>query len=75
VRIAGSHPSLALELAPVRVNLIAPASVDTPLSRIACWAIRLEARRQELREKLPIGARRRPRGRRCAGRDIMSTPL
>jgi NAD(P)-dependent dehydrogenase (short-subunit alcohol dehydrogenase family) len=46
--------SLALELAPVRVNLIAAGFVDTPLSA-SLLGDQLEARRQELREKLPIG--------------------
>ena len=46
--------SLALELAPVRVNLIAPGFVDTPLSA-AILAEGLEARREELRRTLPIG--------------------
>jgi NAD(P)-dependent dehydrogenase (short-subunit alcohol dehydrogenase family) len=46
--------SLALELAPVRVNLIAPGFVDTPLSA-AILGEGLEARREELRRKLPIG--------------------
>ena len=46
--------SLALELAPVRVNLIAPGFVDTALSA-SILGDKLEARRQELRTKLPIG--------------------
>jgi NAD(P)-dependent dehydrogenase (short-subunit alcohol dehydrogenase family) len=46
--------SLALELAPVRVNLIAPGFVDTPLSA-AILGNRLDARRDELRATLPIG--------------------
>jgi NAD(P)-dependent dehydrogenase (short-subunit alcohol dehydrogenase family) len=46
--------TLALELAPVRVNLIAPGFVDTPLSA-ALLGDELEARREELRTKLPIG--------------------
>jgi NAD(P)-dependent dehydrogenase (short-subunit alcohol dehydrogenase family) len=46
--------TLALELAPVRVNLIAPGFVDTPLSA-SLLGDGLEARRRELREKLPIG--------------------
>jgi len=46
--------SLALELAPVRVNLIAPGFVDTPLSA-ALLGDRLEERREELRKTLPIG--------------------
>jgi NAD(P)-dependent dehydrogenase (short-subunit alcohol dehydrogenase family) len=46
--------ALALELAPVRVNLIAAGFVDTPLSA-SLLGDGLEARREELRSKLPIG--------------------
>jgi NAD(P)-dependent dehydrogenase (short-subunit alcohol dehydrogenase family) len=46
--------SLALELAPVRVNLIAPGFVDTTLSA-AILGDGLDARREELRRTLPIG--------------------
>jgi NAD(P)-dependent dehydrogenase (short-subunit alcohol dehydrogenase family) len=46
--------SLALELAPVRVNLIAAGFVDTGLSA-AILGDDLEARRAELRATLPIG--------------------
>ena len=46
--------ALALELAPVRVNLIAAGFVDTPLSA-ALLGNRLEERRSELRATLPIG--------------------
>jgi NAD(P)-dependent dehydrogenase (short-subunit alcohol dehydrogenase family) len=46
--------ALALELAPIRVNLIAPGFVDTPLSASILGA-ELEARREELRATLPIG--------------------
>ncbi|MFE4700715.1 SDR family oxidoreductase [Streptomyces sp. NPDC056738] len=46
--------NLALELAPIRANLIAPGFVDTPLSA-ALLGDRLEARREELRRTLPIG--------------------
>ena len=45
--------SLALELAPVRVNLIAPGFVDTPLSA-DLLGDQLDARRDELRATLPI---------------------
>ncbi len=45
--------SLAVELAPVRVNLIAAGFVDTPLSA-ALLGDRLDARREELRTELPI---------------------
>jgi NAD(P)-dependent dehydrogenase (short-subunit alcohol dehydrogenase family) len=47
--------ALALELAPVRVNLIAAGFVDTPLSASYFSADGLEARREELRATLPIG--------------------
>jgi NAD(P)-dependent dehydrogenase (short-subunit alcohol dehydrogenase family) len=46
--------SLALEVAPVRINLIAAGFVDTPLSA-SLLGDRLEARREELRATLPIG--------------------
>ena len=46
--------ALALEVAPVRVNLIAPGFVDTPLSALLLGD-QLEARRAELRQTLPIG--------------------
>lgn len=46
--------ALALELAPVRVNLIAAGFVDTPLSA-SLLGDGLEARRQQLRATLPIG--------------------
>jgi NAD(P)-dependent dehydrogenase (short-subunit alcohol dehydrogenase family) len=46
--------ALALELAPVRVNLIAAGFVDTPLSA-SLLGDRLEERRNELRTTLPIG--------------------
>ncbi|MFJ4468284.1 SDR family oxidoreductase [Streptomyces sp. NPDC089424] len=45
---------LALELAPVRVNLIAAGFVDTPLSA-RLLGEGLDARREELRARLPIG--------------------
>ena len=45
--------NLALELAPVRVNLIAPGFVDTPLSA-SLLGQDLDRRRAELRATLPI---------------------
>ncbi len=45
--------NLALELAPVRVNLIAAGFIDTPLSA-AVLGSDLEKRREELRATLPI---------------------
>ncbi|WP_377266866.1 SDR family oxidoreductase [Peterkaempfera sp. SMS 1(5)a] len=45
--------NLALEVAPVRVNLIAAGFVDTPLSA-SLLGDQLEARREELRRTLPI---------------------
>jgi NAD(P)-dependent dehydrogenase (short-subunit alcohol dehydrogenase family) len=45
--------ALALELAPIRVNLIAAGFVDTPLSA-TLLGDRLEERRDELRAGLPI---------------------
>jgi NAD(P)-dependent dehydrogenase (short-subunit alcohol dehydrogenase family) len=46
--------SLALEIAPIRVNLIAAGFVDTPLSA-SLLGDQLEERRTELRATLPIG--------------------
>jgi NAD(P)-dependent dehydrogenase (short-subunit alcohol dehydrogenase family) len=46
--------NLALEIAPVRVNLIAAGFVDTPLSA-SLLGDQLDARRDELRNTLPIG--------------------
>jgi NAD(P)-dependent dehydrogenase (short-subunit alcohol dehydrogenase family) len=45
--------NLALELAPIRVNLIAAGFVDTPLSA-SLLGDQLDARREELRTTLPI---------------------
>jgi len=46
--------NLALEIAPIRVNLIAPGFVDTPLSA-ELLGDELEKRRTQLRATLPIG--------------------
>jgi NAD(P)-dependent dehydrogenase (short-subunit alcohol dehydrogenase family) len=46
--------NLALELAPVRVNLLAAGFVDTPLSASLLGG-GLDARREQLRGRLPIG--------------------
>jgi NAD(P)-dependent dehydrogenase (short-subunit alcohol dehydrogenase family) len=46
--------TLALEIAPVRVNLIAAGFVDTPLSA-RLLGDQIQARRDELRDTLPIG--------------------
>ncbi|HZM30767.1 MAG TPA: SDR family oxidoreductase [Acidimicrobiales bacterium] len=46
--------NLALELAPVRVNLIAAGFVDTPLSA-SLLGDQLDQRREQLRATLPIG--------------------
>ena len=46
--------ALALEVAPIRVNLIAAGFVDTPLSA-TLLGDQLDARRAELRRTLPIG--------------------
>lgn len=45
---------LAIELAPIRVNLIAPGFVDTPLSA-TLLGDQLDERRDQLRTTLPIG--------------------
>jgi NAD(P)-dependent dehydrogenase (short-subunit alcohol dehydrogenase family) len=56
--ITGAMPALtanlALELAPVRVNLIAAGFVDTPLSA-SLLGDQLDERRNQLRATLPIG--------------------
>ncbi|WP_328324912.1 SDR family oxidoreductase [Kribbella sp. NBC_00382] len=46
--------NLAVELAPIRVNLIAAGFVDTPLSA-TLLGDQLDARREQLRTTLPIG--------------------
>ncbi len=46
--------TLALEIAPVRVNLIAAAFVDTPLSASILGG-EIDQRREQLRATLPIG--------------------
>jgi NAD(P)-dependent dehydrogenase (short-subunit alcohol dehydrogenase family) len=46
--------NLALEIAPIRVNLIAAGFVDTPLSA-RLLGDHLEERREQLRNTLPIG--------------------
>src|SRR5690349_18349171 len=46
--------TLALEIAPVRVNLIAPGFVDTPLSASILGG-EIDQRREQLRATLPIG--------------------
>ena len=51
--------ALALELAPIRVNLIAAGFVDSPLSA-SLLGDALDARRDELRATLPIGRVVRP---------------
>ena len=70
--LTAAHPALvanlAVELAPVRVNLIAAGFVDTPLSA-SLLGDQLEERREQLRATLPIGrvvdGRRRRRARRA----------
>jgi NAD(P)-dependent dehydrogenase (short-subunit alcohol dehydrogenase family) len=56
--VAAAFPALignlALELAPIRVNLIAAGFIDTPLSA-SLLGPDLEKRRDQLRAKLPIG--------------------
>jgi NAD(P)-dependent dehydrogenase (short-subunit alcohol dehydrogenase family) len=56
--------NLALELAPIRVNLIAPGFVETPLSA-ALLGDELDVRREQLRTTLPI--------RRVVGADDIAT--
>ena len=58
LRVAAAIPALianlALELAPLRVNLIAAGFIDTPLSA-SLLGSDLEKRRDQLRATLPIG--------------------
>jgi NAD(P)-dependent dehydrogenase (short-subunit alcohol dehydrogenase family) len=51
--VPGLARNLALELAPIRVNVIAAGFVDTPLSA-ALLGDQIEARREQLRTTLPI---------------------
>jgi NAD(P)-dependent dehydrogenase (short-subunit alcohol dehydrogenase family) len=53
VVVIGGSAGLALDLAPIRVYLIAPGFVDTPLSA-SLLGDHLEKRREELRATLPI---------------------
>jgi NAD(P)-dependent dehydrogenase (short-subunit alcohol dehydrogenase family) len=46
--------NMAVELAPIRVNVVAPGFVDTPLSA-SLLGEGLDERRRQLRETLPIG--------------------
>jgi NAD(P)-dependent dehydrogenase (short-subunit alcohol dehydrogenase family) len=46
--------NMAVELAPIRVNVIAPGFVDTPLSA-SLLGDELDTRREQLRTTLPIG--------------------
>jgi hypothetical protein len=52
-RDVDAHLLLPLELAPIRVNLIAAGFVDTPLSA-TILGDQLDARREQLRAALPI---------------------
>lgn len=45
--------NLAVEIAPIRVNLIAAGFVDTPLSA-SLLGDQLDARREQLRKTLPV---------------------
>jgi NAD(P)-dependent dehydrogenase (short-subunit alcohol dehydrogenase family) len=52
--LAALAKNLALEVAPIRVNVIAAGFVDTPLSA-TLLGNQLDARREQLRTTLPIG--------------------
>lgn len=52
--LTAATANLALELAPVRINLIAAGFVDTPLSA-SLLGDHIEERREQLRRELPIG--------------------
>jgi NAD(P)-dependent dehydrogenase (short-subunit alcohol dehydrogenase family) len=66
--------ALALELAPIRANLIAAGFVDTPLSASYFSSEGLEARREELRAKLPIGRVVEPADVAALAVHILATP-
>ena len=55
IQDAGLHMDRVLAHAPIRVNLIAAGFVDTPLSA-TLLGDQLDARREQLRTTLPIGA-------------------
>jgi NAD(P)-dependent dehydrogenase (short-subunit alcohol dehydrogenase family) len=63
--------SLALELAPIRVNVIAPGFVDTPLSA-AILGDGLDERREQLRRTLPIRRVVRPEDVAALAVDLMT---
>ena len=65
--------SLALELAPIRVNVIAPGFVDTTLSASILGA-GLDARRQQLRASLPIRRVVGPEDVAALAIDLMTNP-
>jgi enoyl-[acyl-carrier-protein] reductase (NADH) len=59
VVVIGGSAGIGLEIAPIRVNLIAAGFVDTPLSA-SLLRDQLDARRDQLRATLPIGRVVRP---------------
>jgi NAD(P)-dependent dehydrogenase (short-subunit alcohol dehydrogenase family) len=65
--------SLALELAPIRVNVIAPGFVDTPLSA-AILGDGLDERRDRLRRTLPIRRVVEPDDVATLAVDLMTNP-
>jgi NAD(P)-dependent dehydrogenase (short-subunit alcohol dehydrogenase family) len=66
--------SLALEIAPVRINVIAAGFVDTPLSA-TLLGDRLDDRRTELRETLPIGRVVQPDDVAALALHLMANPV
>jgi NAD(P)-dependent dehydrogenase (short-subunit alcohol dehydrogenase family) len=65
--------NLALEVAPIRVNLIAPGFVDTPLSA-SLLGDQLDERRAQLRSTLPIGRVVEPSDVAALAIHLMSNP-
>jgi NAD(P)-dependent dehydrogenase (short-subunit alcohol dehydrogenase family) len=66
--------NLALEVAPVRVNVIAPGFVDTPLSATLLGG-QLDARREELRQNLPVHRVTEPSDVAALAIQLMTNPV
>ena len=64
----------ALEVGPVRVNLIAPGFVDTPLSA-SLLGDQLDARRDQLRRELPVHRVTQPSDVAALALHLMTNPV